>query len=51
MQFGPFHAGVAGGMRSQALIVLIVFLCFFVDEEDDPPDFDWYQVYVDFPVR
>jgi hypothetical protein len=51
VEFGPFHAGIAGGMRSQALIVLIVLLCFLVDAESDRPDFDWYQVYLDFPVR
>jgi hypothetical protein len=56
IQFGPFHAGIGGGIRFQVIEVLLFLLS---DEDEDPPRYPYQvedpepdnQVYVDFPVR
>ena len=61
MQFGPFHAGIGGGIRLQAIVVLLCLIGILDDEEEeeDPPQYPGQvedpepepQFYVDFPVR
>jgi hypothetical protein len=54
MQFGPFHAGICGGMRIQAVEMLLGLI---FGEEEDPPKYPYQvedpepQLYADFPVR
>jgi hypothetical protein len=54
MQFGPFHAGIGGGVRFQAVEVLLGLIS--DEEEDSEPHYpgqveDPDQHYADFPVR
>jgi hypothetical protein len=54
MQFGPFHAGIGGGIRIQAVEMLLGLI---FGEEEDPPQYPGQvedperQSYADFPVR